>query len=94
MANEAVHDAEKQEGSDDSLANGRDGEHETPYEAAAEAEANEKPKAPPFAMMEVPDGGIKAWTQVICGFFLFFNTWFVSSLLPSVRSKLRRTDPD
>jgi hypothetical protein len=27
---------------------------------------------------EIPNGGFKAWLQVLGSFFLFFNSWFVS----------------
>ena len=33
----------------------------------------ETPKAPPGA--EIPNGGFKAWTQVVGSFFLYFNGW-------------------
>jgi hypothetical protein len=33
----------------------------------------EPPKAPPIA--EIPNGGFKAWTQVVGSFFLYFNGW-------------------
>jgi hypothetical protein len=26
-----------------------------------------------------PDGGLTAWLQVVCGFFMFFNSWSVFS---------------
>ena len=33
----------------------------------------------------IPDGGVTAWLQVLCGFFLFFNSWSVT--LPTRRTK-------
>lgn len=50
--------------------------HEGPFAQAADAEARpdeSKPAPPSFA--NVPDGGVVAWTQVACSYFLFFNTW-------------------
>ncbi|EPQ28647.1 uncharacterized protein PFL1_03950 [Pseudozyma flocculosa PF-1] len=32
------------------------------------------PAAPP-AQLEIPDGGLAAWLQVVASFFLFFNSW-------------------
>jgi hypothetical protein len=29
---------------------------------------------------EIPNGGLKAWLQVLGSFFLFFNSWFVCPL--------------
>lgn len=53
-------------------------QHETPYEAAADAEAGEVPGAQqPPSFANVPDGGLQAWLQVLCSWFLFFNTWSV-----------------
>ncbi|QIW96767.1 hypothetical protein AMS68_002285 [Peltaster fructicola] len=52
--------------------------HETPFDAAADAEANEAaaPTGPaPASFANVPDGGLLAWSQVAGSFFLFFNTW-------------------
>lgn len=47
--------------------------------AAAGVEATGPPKGPP--MFDVPDGGLVAWLQVVGGFGLFFNTWYVAALL-------------
>lgn len=53
--------------------------HETPLDAAADAEANEAAADPPgpapATFANVPDGGALAWSQVAGSFFLFFNTW-------------------
>jgi hypothetical protein len=64
--------------------------HETPFEQAAEAEAGEWNDSPPNGGFQAPpagttglpgppegppDGGLKAWLQVVAGFMLFFNTW-------------------
>lgn len=46
-----------------------------PVEAAAEAEA--QPTGPPAHAMgpPPPNGGTKAWLQVLGSWMLFFNTW-------------------
>jgi len=44
---------------------------------AAPNSAAPKPAGPPGPPFSVPDGGIRAWLQVLGGFMLFFNTWFV-----------------
>jgi len=49
----------------------------TPPATDAEAHAAPKPTGPPGPPFSVPDGGIRAWLQVLGGFMLFFNTWFV-----------------
>lgn len=49
-----------------------------PAEVAAEAEA--KPAAPPGPPGgPAPNGGTKAWLQVLGGWMLFFNTWVSST---------------
>ena len=32
--------------------------------------------APSKCIREIPNGGVKAWLQVLGSFFLFFNTWY------------------
>lgn len=40
----------------------------------------EKPEpALPTPANDPPDGGLKAWLQVVGSFFLFFNTWYVGA---------------
>lgn len=29
---------------------------------------------------DIPDGGLVAWLQVLGGFFMFFNSWYVMPL--------------
>jgi hypothetical protein len=64
----------------------KESNHETPFEEAAEAEAGEWTGPAPDTPSQTPgpsglpggpppDGGLKAWLQVIAGFMLFFNTW-------------------
>jgi hypothetical protein len=36
-----------------------------------------KPAPPPAD--DIPDGGLVAWLQVLGGFFVIFNTWWVST---------------
>jgi hypothetical protein len=52
-------------------------DREPDEKAAADAEANipqQKPAGGPPGGPP-PNGGTKAWLQVLGGFFLFFNTW-------------------
>lgn len=44
------------------------------------APAADPPKGPPGPPFSVPDGGLWAWLQVLGGFMLFFNTWWVLQL--------------
>lgn len=40
----------------------------------------DKPEqAPPIPANEPPNGGLRAWLQVVGSFFLFFNTWYVDA---------------
>jgi hypothetical protein len=75
---------DKAEGLSSSSVSGHDVEKpsEQPFEQAADAEAGldekapgepPKPAGPPGG--PPPNGGLKAWLQVLGGFFLFFNTW-------------------
>lgn len=32
----------------------------------------------------IPNGGLRAWLQVVGAFFLFFNSWYVGSLIHSL----------
>lgn len=58
-----------------------DKDSESQFEAAAEPEAVEKQNETPAAAPagppggQPPDGGLKAWLQVVGAFLLFFNTW-------------------
>jgi hypothetical protein len=51
--------------------------HNTPPATDAETPAAPKPAGPPGPPFSVPDGGVRAWLQVLGGFMLFFNTWYV-----------------
>lgn len=54
-------------------------EHATPNAGTVlnekDVEKNPVAKTQPGPMGVVPNGGLQAWLQVICGFSLFFNTW-------------------
>jgi len=49
----------------------------TPPITDSETPAAPKPAGPPGPPFSVPDGGLRAWLQVLGGFMLFFNTWYV-----------------
>ena len=83
MSSESPHAEEREqkldkqeEISDESLAG--DDEKALPPEQDKDVEAapatEEKP-APPIGLGPVPDGGAKAWMQVLGSWMLFFNTW-------------------
>jgi len=49
----------------------------TPPATDGDTPAAHKPAGPPGPPFSVPDGGLRAWLQVLGGFMLFFNTWYV-----------------
>lgn len=55
-------------------------QEETPQEKLGEAPAAvAETNAAPTHFSPVPNGGLTAWLQVLGGFMLFFNTWYVQS---------------
>jgi hypothetical protein len=41
-------------------------------------ESTQLASPPPKAPDPPPNGGLVAWLQVLGGFFIFFNSWFVT----------------
>jgi hypothetical protein len=50
--------------------------------ASAESSSISAPPAPqpPPIIDPIPDGGVRAWLQVLGSFFLFLNSWFAYPL--------------
>ena len=75
-------DDKEEKSNDSSLAdeeNSRPDDHEGEHDVEDATEADEKSAAPPKSNDPgpPPNGGLKAWLQVLGGFMLFFNTWGV-----------------
>jgi hypothetical protein len=57
----------------------------TPNDVEAKGSSVNVPVSAPTApghvndLSSVPNGGLTAWLQVVGGFFLFFNTWYVQA---------------
>lgn len=45
--------------------------------AEEDQESTQSPRPPPKVPDAPPNGGLVAWLQVLGGFFIFFNSWFV-----------------
>ena len=61
-----------------------DSEEKSSQENQLDARDGPQQKASVQNTSSIPNGGLKAWLQVVAAFFIFFNTWY-ATLLSEIR---------